>query len=262
MQLARHRDESPPRWFLFRHPPIHRQPPSALSCTSIPATFIASSWRGSGRTHAKKVTHRHVLLPLLLAEVARHRLVQNARSRSNSKTASLHPECKQTFAVHASSAYSTTQSHFHVNGWAPGPCKLKNQRSLRFPGASIGPKYFLQMVEDLFWLLTRKTVGYGRLFVHHLHRTVFRISPRLYYPPQSRPWPGYFDARNRLGLLSHTAALAGGRSIREQLLLASVRRYYGVTEALTWLCSSDRRNLRQRLETWPQIQRNTVFSAE
>jgi len=91
---------------------------------------------------------------------------------------------------------------------------LKNQRSPRFPGASIGPRYFLQMVEDLFWLLTRKTVGYGRLFVHHLHRTVFRISPRLYYPPQLRPWPGDFDAQNRLGLLSHTAALAGGRSIR------------------------------------------------
>jgi hypothetical protein len=139
---------------------------------------------------------------------------------------------------------------------------LKNQRSLRFPGTSIGPKHFLQMVEDLFWLLTRKTVGYGRLFVHHLHRTVFRISPRLYYLPQSCPWLGDFDARNRLGLLSHTAALAGGRSIREQLLLASARRYYGVTEALTWLCSSDRSNLRQRLEAWPQIQRNTVFSAD
>ena len=95
---------------------------------------------------------------------------------------------------------------------------LKNQRSLRFPGASIGRRYFLQMVEDLFWLLTRKTVGYGRLFVHHLHGTVFRISPRLYYPPQLRPWPGDFDAQNRLGLLSHTAALAGGRSIREQIL--------------------------------------------
>jgi hypothetical protein len=103
------------------------------------------------------------------------------------------------------------------------------------------------------------SLGYGGLFVHHLHRTVFRISPRLYYLPQSRPWPGDFDARNRLGLLSHTAALAGGRSIREQLLLASARRYYGITEALTWLCSSDRSSLRQLVEAWPQIQRNTVF---
>jgi hypothetical protein len=63
-----------------------------------------------------------------------------------------------------------------------------------------------------------------------------------------RPWPGDFDAQNRLGLLSHTAALAGGRSIREQILPASARQYYGMTEALTWLCSSDRSNLRQRVE--------------
>jgi hypothetical protein len=95
-----------------------------------------------------------------------------------------------------------------------------------------------------------------------LTEVVFRISPRLYYPPQSRPWPGDFDARNRLGLLSHTTALAGGRSIRELLLPASARRYYGVTEALTWLCSSDRSNLRQRVEARAQIQRNTVFSAD
>jgi len=63
-------------------------------------------------------------------------------------------------------------------------------------------------------------------------------------------------------LLSHTAALAGGRSIREQILPASPRRYYGMTEGLTWLCSSDRSNLRQRVEAWPQIQRNAVFSAD
>jgi hypothetical protein len=139
---------------------------------------------------------------------------------------------------------------------------LKNERNLRFPGASIGPKYFLQMVEDLFWLLTRKTAGCGRLFVHHLHRTVFRISQRLYYLPQSRPWLGDFDARNRQGLLSHIAALAGGRSIRERLLLFSARRRSGMTEALTWLRSSDRRNLRRRVAAWPQIQRITVFSAD
>jgi hypothetical protein len=128
---------------------------------------------------------------------------------------------------------------------------LKNERNLRFPGASIGPKYFLQMVEDLFWLLTRKTAGYGRLFVHHLHRTVFRISQRLYYLPQSRPWLGDFDARNRPELLSHIAALAGGRSIRERLLLFSARRCSGMTEALTWLRSSDRRNYPpRRSSTW------------
>jgi hypothetical protein len=70
---------------------------STFLCTSMPATLLdtASSWRGSGRTHAKKVTHPHVLPPFPPGWVARHRLVQNARSRSNSVTASLHPECKR-----------------------------------------------------------------------------------------------------------------------------------------------------------------------
>jgi hypothetical protein len=40
------------------------------------------SWRGSGRTRAKKVTHHHVLPPFPPGWVARYRLVQNARSRS------------------------------------------------------------------------------------------------------------------------------------------------------------------------------------
>ena len=70
---------------------------STFLCTSIPAILydIASSWRGSGRTRARKVTHPHVLPPFPPGWVARHRLVQNAPSRSNSLTASLHPECKR-----------------------------------------------------------------------------------------------------------------------------------------------------------------------
>src|SRR5215831_3093504 len=72
------------------------------------------------------LTRRHVLPPSLLGEMARHRLVQNARSRSNSKTASLYPECNQSCAVHAHEHTAQTQTNFHVNGWASGPCKLKN----------------------------------------------------------------------------------------------------------------------------------------
>src|SRR5215831_5033535 len=71
------------------------------------------------------LTRRHVLPPSLLGEMARHRLVQNARSRSNSKTASLYPECNQTCAVHAHEHTAQNQTNFHVNGWASGPCKLK-----------------------------------------------------------------------------------------------------------------------------------------
>src|SRR5438093_1971258 len=37
-------------------------------CTSIPAIFIASSWRGSGRTHAKRLHTGHVLPPVLSPE--------------------------------------------------------------------------------------------------------------------------------------------------------------------------------------------------
>jgi hypothetical protein len=138
---------------------------------------------------------------------------------------------------------------------------LKNERNLRFPGAWIGPKSFLQMVEDLSWLLTRRTEGNGRLFVHHLNRTVFHISRRLYCLPQSRPWLGDFDARNRLGLLSYIAALVGGRWIRERLFLNPSPGHSGMAEALTWLCSSDRSTLRHRVAAWPQIGRNTVFTA-
>jgi hypothetical protein len=69
-------------------------------------------------------------------------------------------------------------------------------------------------------------------------------------------------ARNRLGLLSYIAALAGGRPIRERLLLNPAPGHSGMTPALSWLRSSDRRTLRRRVAAWPQIQRNTVFSAE
>src|SRR5262249_23769441 len=75
------------------------------------------------------LTRRHVLPPSLLGEMARHRLVQNARSRSNSKTASLYPECNQTCAVHAHEHTAQNQTNFHVNGWASGPCKLKKEGS-------------------------------------------------------------------------------------------------------------------------------------
>src|SRR5215472_6915367 len=49
------------------------------------------------------VTHRHVLPPFPPGGVARHRLVQNVRSRSNSETASLHPELPRPLPSHAGS---------------------------------------------------------------------------------------------------------------------------------------------------------------
>lgn len=43
VQLARHRDEAPPRWFLFRRTRIHDNCHQSLLVYVIPATFIASS---------------------------------------------------------------------------------------------------------------------------------------------------------------------------------------------------------------------------
>jgi hypothetical protein len=60
-----------------------------------------------------------------------------------------------------------------------------------------------------FVLITHEEEGNGRLFVHHLTRTVFQISRRPYNLPQSRPWLGDFDARNRQMLLSSIAAFVG-----------------------------------------------------
>ncbi len=136
---------------------------------------------------------------------------------------------------------------------------LKNKRNLGFPGASIGPGHFLRMVEDLFWLFTRKTDGDGQLFVHHLNRTAFRMSRRLYYLPQSRPWLGDFNAQNRLALVSHIVALAGGKSIQQRLFLDSARRHFAIPEALKWLHSSDRKQLRRRLAEWRNSNETPYF---
>src|SRR5215472_3078019 len=56
------------------------------------------------------VTHRHVLPPFPPGRVARHRLVQNVRSRSNSETASLHPELPRLLPSHAGSTYTELSS--------------------------------------------------------------------------------------------------------------------------------------------------------
>src|SRR5690242_17961506 len=92
------------------------------------------------------LTRRHVLPPSLRVGMARHRLVQNPRSRPNSKTASLYPECNQICAVHAPSAYRTDSTNFHVNRWAGGPCKLKglSKMSAFYAIHGISPGAYLQ----------------------------------------------------------------------------------------------------------------------
>ncbi len=173
-------------------------------------------------------------------------------------------DCKRPLASPQIGSTTTASPGEHsltrVRSSVPGCTQERKESAV--PGRIDWPQVFLADGRR-FVLVTHEEDGRKRqLFVHHLHRTVFRISRRLHYLPQSRPWPGDFDARNRLGLLSHIAALAGGRSIRERLLLARARRHSGMTQALSWLRSSDRRALRRRVAAWPQIQRNTVFSAD
>src|SRR5215831_3131479 len=92
------------------------------------------------------LTRRHVLPPSQLGGMARHRLVQNARSRSNSKTAPLYPECNQTRAVHGHEHTAQTQPIFmsmgglqaHVNSKltpATSTCYFLNLRFLNRPPA-------------------------------------------------------------------------------------------------------------------------------
>ena len=88
-------------------------------------------------------------------------------------------------------------------------CALKKEGSLQFPGASVGHQWFLQMVEDLLWLLlTSPREGFEHL-VNWLNDTVVRVPRRLYRNPGARPWLGDFPIQIRRGLVSHLAALVG-----------------------------------------------------
>jgi hypothetical protein len=80
-------------------------------CTSIPSDLhrFLLAWK---RQNARVKAYAPSRATTPSYSVARHRLVQNARSRSNSKTASLHPERNPTCAVHAPGAYSTDSNQF------------------------------------------------------------------------------------------------------------------------------------------------------
>src|SRR6516164_444477 len=115
---------------------------STFLWTSIDATLfssdIVSSWRGSGRTRGKIVTHRHVLPPFLPGGAASQRLVQNAHSGSNSETASTYPERRRPSPFHVGFIIQRPpRPDFHPNWWAEGPCNTRNDRlgenSTEFP---------------------------------------------------------------------------------------------------------------------------------
>src|SRR5208283_5330137 len=86
--------KSPPLRLLFRRTRIddnyHQHFLVYVNSRDLHGFLLA--WKRQNAREKGYTPSRATTLP---GWVARHRLVQNARSRSNSKTASLHPECKR-----------------------------------------------------------------------------------------------------------------------------------------------------------------------
>jgi hypothetical protein len=92
-----------------------------LLCTSIPATFIDSSWRASGRTHAKKITHRHVLPPPSRPEWRDTDWFKTRVPDQTQKWPHFIQSANRPSPSTLHQRTRTTQPHFHVNRWAAGP---------------------------------------------------------------------------------------------------------------------------------------------
>jgi hypothetical protein len=83
----------------------------------------------------------------------------------------------------------------------------------------------LLCVEDLLWLLSRPLVEGGKLAVHALPDTVFRLPQHIYRLPREKPWLGGFAVEVRRGLLAHLACLLQEQNALERLLSESSRNY-------------------------------------
>src|SRR5215813_12785777 len=99
--LTRQRDKSSPCRLLFRRTSIHHHYHQDFLVYVDPRDLhrFLLTWKRQNARVKGYTPSRATTLPT--RRMARHRLVQNARSRSNSKTASLHPERNPTCAVHA-----------------------------------------------------------------------------------------------------------------------------------------------------------------
>ena len=140
-------------------------------------------------------------------------------------------------------------------------CALKKEGSLQFPGASVGHQWFLQMVEDLLWLLlTSPREGFEHL-VNWLNDTVVRVPRRLYRNPGARPWLGDFPIQIRRGLVSHLAALVGGTAARKRLFAYPTSRYT-LQEVVKMLRPSDAKEFQRRSTAWPQLLQTLVFEPQ
>jgi len=110
--------------------------PALTSSTTTIHIFLKTSIPAAGRTWfppggeaaeraQRDITHPHLRPPFLSERVVRHRLVQKAHSRSNSATASLHPEFPRSTPTDPTPTRST---YFHCHGWAAGPCETLNKQ--------------------------------------------------------------------------------------------------------------------------------------
>ena len=93
-------------------------------CTSIPAIFIASSWRGSGRTHAKRlhtVTCYHPPTQMGGATQIGSKRAFRIKLRNGLTSSRVYTDLRRPRSI---SVHAQTRPDFHVNGWTAGPYEL------------------------------------------------------------------------------------------------------------------------------------------
>ena len=88
--------------------------------------------------------------------------------------------------------------------------------------------------------------------------TVIRAPRRLPRNPGARPWLGDFPIQIRRGLVSHLAALIGGKTFRQHLIPDFLGRY-GLDRALTIFRPADAKEFKRRFAKWPQVLKTLEF---
>jgi hypothetical protein len=126
VQLARHRGESPPHWFLFRCTRIHDNGHQNFLVHVNPRDLhrFLLAWK---RQNAREKGYtRHVLPPFLTPIDGATQIGSKRGFPIKLKNGLTSSRVLTTFAVHATwIVHAPTQPNFHVNWWAAGPWELK-----------------------------------------------------------------------------------------------------------------------------------------
>jgi TniQ len=117
----------------------------------------------------------------------------------------------------------------------------------------------LQLVEDLLWLLTRP-LDHGKLAVHALPDTAFRLPRHLHRLPRAKPWLGDFAVEVRRGLLTHLACLVQGPRVRAGLLPEPARDY-SLGRLLDVVTEGEREEFKEKARQWPTNQWQPALDA-